>query len=87
MQIRRKYTQNEFKMPCCKYVIIDTDAGGDDAQCILLALAEAKRTNKTILGITCVNGNSTVQDVAVNVLITLTIADSKIPVYKGKFAL
>jgi len=87
MQIRWKYTQNEFKMPCCKYVIIDTDAGGDDAQCILLALAEAKRTNKTILGITCVNGNATVQDVAVNVLITLTIADSKIPVYKGKFAL
>ena len=60
MQIRKKYTQDEFKLPNCKYVIIDTDAGGDDAQCILLALSEAKKTNKTILGITCVNGNATV---------------------------
>lgn len=84
MQIRKIYTQGEFKLPDCKYVIIDTDAGGDDAQCILLAISEAKKNNKTILGITCVNGNATVSDVAKNVLITLTVADSKIPIYKGK---
>ena len=87
MQIRKKFTKDEFKLPNCKYVIIDTDAGGDDAQCIILAVAEAKRTNKTILGITCVNGNATVSDVAINVLITLTFAGSKIPIYKGKLYL
>jgi inosine-uridine nucleoside N-ribohydrolase len=57
-------------------VIIDTDAGGDDTQAIVLAIAEAKRTSKTILGITCVDGNAFIDDVAKNVLIATSIAGS-----------
>lgn len=74
MQIRKKIPQGEFKLPDCRYVIIDTDAGGDDAQAILLAISEAKRTNKTILGITCIDGNAFIDDVAKNVLITTALA-------------
>ena len=74
MQIRKKILPGQFNLPNCHFVIIDTDAGGDDAQAIVLAIAEAKRTNKTILGITCVDGNAFIDDVAKNVLIATTMA-------------
>lgn len=70
-------------MPNCNHVIIDTDAGGDDSQAILLAISEAKRTGKKIIGITCIDGNAAVDDVAINVLICLSLCDADIPVFKG----
>jgi purine nucleosidase len=72
-----------MKLPPCKYVIIDTDAGGDDAQAIILAIREARRTGKTILGITCIDGNAALDDVAINVLISVSLCGADIPVYKG----
>lgn len=39
MQIRTKIPGSSLKIPNCKYVIIDTDAGGDDAQAIVLAIS------------------------------------------------
>ena len=39
MQIRKKIPGSELKIPNCKYVIIDTDAGGDDSQAIVLAIS------------------------------------------------
>ena len=83
MQIRKKIPKGSYKFPDCPYIIIDTDAGGDDAQAILYAVSEAKKKNKTILGITCIDGNASVENVAVNVLITLTVAEASIPIYKG----
>lgn len=82
MQIRNKITN--FKVPSCKYIIIDTDAGGDDAQAIILAVSEAKRQGKTILGITCVDGNASLENVAINVLIVLSLCEYNVPVFKGK---
>jgi inosine-uridine nucleoside N-ribohydrolase len=83
MQVRKKQLASELKLPSCKYVIIDTDAGGDDSQAIVLAISEAKRTGKTILGITCIDGNAALDDVAINVLISVSICGADIPVYKG----
>ena len=54
-------------------MIIDTDAGGDDCQAIMLAISEARRTGKIIVGITCVDGNAYVKDVAINVSIVLSL--------------
>ena len=85
MQIRKKIPKSDFKLPDCKHIIIDTDAGGDDTQAIIYAISEAKKTNKKIIGITCIDGNATIDNVSRNVLIALTIAEANIPIYKGKF--
>ena len=66
MLIKRRVRFGSFEFRNWQYVIIGTDAGGDDAQAIVLTVAEAKRTNKTILGITCVDGNAYVDDVTRN---------------------
>ena len=66
-------------------MIIDTDAGGDDSQAIILAINEARRTGKTILGITCIDGNANLDDVATNVLICVSLCNADIPVYKGTY--
>ena len=53
-------------------LVIDTDAGGDDAGAILLALGEGVILNQVnIIAITCVHGNTRVDNVVVNVLKTL----------------
>ncbi|XP_076277407.1 nucleoside hydrolase isoform X2 [Lasioglossum baleicum] len=62
-------------------VIIDTDAGADDAAAILLTL---KSERFQVLAITCTYGNTYVDNVVDNVLKTLTIANrDDIPIYKG----
>lgn len=58
MQIREFIT--EFTIPSAQHIIIDTDAGCDDCQAIILAISEAKITGKTIIGITCSQGNATI---------------------------
>ncbi|XP_070577644.1 inosine-uridine preferring nucleoside hydrolase-like [Ptychodera flava] len=63
-------------------VIIDCDAGVDDAQAIMMALAYP---HIEVLGITCVAGNVSVHQVTLNVLRILKACGKlgKIPVYKG----
>ncbi|KAL7306363.1 hypothetical protein TKK_0001787 [Trichogramma kaykai] len=62
-------------------VIIDTDAGGDDAMALLLAI---KTKKIDIVAITCTYGNTDLKNVELNVLKTLTIANrTDIPVYAG----
>jgi inosine-uridine nucleoside N-ribohydrolase len=59
-------------------LIIDTDAGVDDAVALFLALGyEAKQLNSSarIIAITCVFGNTDVSNVAVNVLKVLKTAN------------
>ncbi len=57
-----------------KQVIIDTDCGIDDAQAIMMALAAP---NIQILGVTCVFGNTAIENVCQNVLRVLSICESE----------
>ncbi|XP_016843549.1 pyrimidine-specific ribonucleoside hydrolase RihA isoform X2 [Nasonia vitripennis] len=64
-----------------RLVVIDTDAGGDDAVAILLALAVDE---VQVVAITCSYGNTDEDKVETNVLKILTVAGrSDIPVYGG----
>ncbi|PNF15370.1 hypothetical protein B7P43_G00929 [Cryptotermes secundus] len=66
-------------------VIIDTDAGPDDAAAIFMALnGQIYNSELKVIAITCVNGNTIVDNVVVNVLKTLKTANRlDIPVYRG----
>ncbi|KAH3796268.1 hypothetical protein DPMN_149836 [Dreissena polymorpha] len=55
-----------------KKLLIDTDAGCDDAQAILMAL---KNPDVDVIGITCVAGNADADQVGRNVLRVLQVAD------------
>lgn len=48
-----------------KKLLLDVDCGVDDAQAIMMALAAP---NVQILGITCVHGNTSVENVCKNAL-------------------
>ena len=61
-------------------IIIDCDAGIDDAQAIMIALSQ----EVDVLGITCTFGNVDVDQVTKNVLKVLEVCGrNDIPVYKG----
>lgn len=50
-----------------KYVILDTDMGTDDAWALLMLLkAEKELKNIKLLAITCVHGNTTLENVIKN---------------------
>lgn len=55
-------------------LVIDTDAGGDDAVAILLALA-ALPEDMQVIAVTCVYGNTDLDNVEKNVLKILTVAE------------
>lgn len=55
-----------------KQVIIDTDCGIDDAQAILMALAAP---SIEVLAVTCVFGNTAVENVCQNVLKVLSVCE------------
>lgn len=60
---------------------MDVDCGVDDAQAIMLVLAAP---NVKLLGITCVHGNTSVENVCKNTLRVLQACDRlEIPVFKG----
>lgn len=61
-------------------MIIDTDAGVDDAQAILLALAAP---TVDLIGITTLTGNVHINHVNPNVLTILEIVGRDVPVYAG----
>lgn len=61
-------------------MIIDTDAGVDDAQAIMMALAHP---GVRVEAITTVTGNVHVDKVIPNVLTTLDVMRRQIPVYRG----
>ncbi|KAG7331278.1 hypothetical protein KOW79_005247 [Hemibagrus wyckioides] len=64
-----------------KKLLVDVDCGVDDAQAIMMALAVP---DVQILGITCVQGNTSVENVCKNVLRVLQACDRmEIPVFKG----
>ncbi|MCY3832098.1 MAG: nucleoside hydrolase [Chloroflexi bacterium] len=61
-------------------LIIDTDAGVDDAQAIMLALAQP---GVEVLAITTLTGNVHIRQVNPNVLTILEIMQRAVPVYAG----
>jgi len=64
-------------------LVIDTDAGADDAMAILLLLSARVNndTNFDIVAITCTYGNTNLKNVEKNVLKTLAIAnESKVTI-------
>jgi inosine-uridine nucleoside N-ribohydrolase len=63
-------------------VIIDCDTGIDDALALLLAL---RSTELEVLGITCVNGNVTLDKVLINTLKVVEHSGKAIPVYGGAY--
>ncbi len=60
-----------FKM---RKFLIDTDAGVDDAVALMMALDAHLRKEIRIMGITCVQGNTRVENICVNVLRTIDVA-------------
>lgn len=73
------------KPPEKRRVIVDVDAGVDDAWALLMLLRAMEHDLCEIVAITCVNGNTAVENVLVNVLrILKTVGrETTIPVYKG----
>ncbi|XP_040005143.1 inosine-uridine preferring nucleoside hydrolase isoform X2 [Xiphias gladius] len=64
-----------------KKLLVDVDCGLDDAQAIMMALAAP---SVELLGITCVQGNTTVENVCKNTLRVLQACKKlEIPVFKG----
>ncbi|XP_029967687.1 inosine-uridine preferring nucleoside hydrolase isoform X2 [Salarias fasciatus] len=64
-----------------KKLLMDVDCGVDDAQAIMLALAAP---GVRLLGVTCVHGNTSVENVCRNTLRVLQACDRlEIPVFKG----
>lgn len=61
-------------------LIIDTDAGIDDAQAIMMALASP---GVSVEAITCVTGNVHVNHVVPNVMTVLDVMKKNVPVYRG----
>lgn len=53
-----------------KKLILDVDTGVDDAQAIMVALADP---NVEILGITCCHGNTPLENVLINTLRVLKV--------------
>ncbi|CAD8141588.1 unnamed protein product [Paramecium pentaurelia] len=64
-------------------MIIDTDSGGDDIHALLTAFDLAAKKNIEIIGITCINGNSQIDDGIKNITIVQKIAGINVPIYKG----
>nr|CAD7259739.1 unnamed protein product [Timema shepardi] len=59
-------SSNEVNEP--RKVIVDLDAGTNDAMALLMLLAADSRSNIRLLGVTCVHGNTAVDNVCINVL-------------------
>uniref|UniRef100_A0A8C6PH92 Si:dkey-4e7.3 n=3 Tax=Nothobranchius TaxID=28779 RepID=A0A8C6PH92_NOTFU len=75
--------QNSQEERCgmSKKLLVDVDSGVDDAQAIMLALGAP---DVTVLGVTCVHGNTTVENVCRNTLRVLKACNQlEIPVFKG----
>lgn len=65
-------------------LVIDTDVGSDDAMAIILCCAAQRKGEANIQGITCVHGNTSLQNVCANTLKTLhTLGRLDIPVFRG----
>jgi len=66
---------------CQKKILVDVDTGVDDAQALMMVLASS---HVEVLGITCVAGNTGIDNVLTNTLTTLRVMNKlQVPVYRG----
>lgn len=73
---------NDQELHSKRLLIIDTDAGIDDVDAILLALSY--KDEWKILAITCCYGNTYIDNVCQNVMKTLVVSnETEIPIYRG----
>uniref|UniRef100_A0A1A8QNG3 Inosine/uridine-preferring nucleoside hydrolase domain-containing protein n=2 Tax=Nothobranchius rachovii TaxID=451742 RepID=A0A1A8QNG3_9TELE len=80
-QWQRFQNSQEERCGMSKKLLVDVDSGVDDAQAIMLALGAP---DVTVLGVTCVHGNTTVENVCRNTLRVLKACNQlEIPVFKG----
>lgn len=71
-----------------RFVIFDEDMGTDDAWALIMLLKAEQTHNLKVLAITCVAGNTTVQNVAMNtmrVLELLNRSDVRIKINEKNF--
>lgn len=69
-----------------KEVIVDCDAGIDDALALIILFAAHKHKRINIRAVTCVYGNTSVQNVVKNVFRTMEACDiTDVPVYEGAY--
>lgn len=59
----------------CQKIIIDCDAGSDDALALIMLIEAHKQKNVQLLAITCVAGNTEVDNVVNNVFRVLHVCD------------
>lgn len=62
-------------MSTSNLVIYDTDMGTDDAWALFMLLKAEQKYNLKIMGVTLVQGNTSLENVAVNALRVLSSAD------------
>lgn len=58
-----------------KYIIFDTDMGPDDAWALIMLLKASTLRDYKIIGITCVNGNTDIDNCAINTLRVLEVVN------------
>lgn len=59
----------------CKQIIFDCDVGTDDAWALLMLLRAEEEFNIKVVAITCTHGNTSLENVAINVLRVLETVD------------
>nr|XP_039267895.1 inosine-uridine preferring nucleoside hydrolase-like [Styela clava] len=66
-----------------KYILIDCDPGVDDCFAITMALSQNPKVK--VVGITCVNGNVNIKQVAINTVKTVKLCGmlDQVPIFKG----
>ncbi|XP_044592950.1 inosine-uridine preferring nucleoside hydrolase-like [Cotesia glomerata] len=74
-----KYIRMMFK----KKVIVDCDGGTDDAVSLVILLNAHKQNLIELTAITCVAGNTDIENVVKNVFRILELCEIDVPVYKG----
>ena len=79
----RTNNMSSFNNSSGNKVIIDTDAGVDDAQALMIALTQHKLQKINVLGITTVTGNVKLQRVIQNVARVQDTLNTKVPMFKG----
>ncbi|KAL6424068.1 hypothetical protein ACFW04_009754 [Cataglyphis niger] len=75
------------KVKAPKNIIVDCDAGLDDAVALIILLAGHVNNKIKVKAVTCVNGNTKVDNVVKNVFRTLDVCKcQEIPVYRGAYS-